>query len=126
MEHPDPATYCCVHSARLLMMDRKPVRYMWSSNPKKYIREISASPWFYYKCNTFLFAIPPFSLRIQSAPSWSLHFSTWFLLCTDFTNTFFFPRPNSRFSFSCVQFLHYVLPSIIQTLLSSALCLRTL
>jgi hypothetical protein len=30
------------------MMDRKPVRNMWSSIPKQ-IREISASGWFYYR-----------------------------------------------------------------------------
>jgi len=27
-------TYCCVYSARLLMMDREIVRNMWSSIPK--------------------------------------------------------------------------------------------
>ena len=30
----DICTYCCVYSARLLMMDRKPVRNMYSSIPK--------------------------------------------------------------------------------------------
>jgi len=41
-------TYCCVYSARLLMMDREPVRNMWSSIPKINLK-IRASHWFYYK-----------------------------------------------------------------------------
>jgi len=31
-------TYCCVYSARLLMMDRETVRNMWSSIPKMNLR----------------------------------------------------------------------------------------
>jgi len=31
-------TYCCVCSTRLLMMDRKPARNMWSSIPKINLR----------------------------------------------------------------------------------------
>ena len=41
-------TYCCVYSARLLMMDRKTVRNMQSSIPKMNLRNC-ASRWFYYK-----------------------------------------------------------------------------
>ena len=41
-------TYSCVYSARLMMMDKEPVRNMQSSIPKINLR-ISVARWFYFK-----------------------------------------------------------------------------
>jgi len=41
--------HCCVYSGKLLMMDRRTVRYMQSFISKIKFGEISVSSWFYYK-----------------------------------------------------------------------------